>query len=173
MMFTAPLCSKRGITSQNVLEQSAETFQQIRVKFSTSALKKKPTTAADALLPLSLSLSLLPPGEYEFVEVVVAPRQDVPLRDVRLDAHRVALTLNVHLDTVQQVFDGGDGFPGSEGHHRLLIRLQAVDGVVIETQILLRSQYADHDGGVAGGDGLCSGDTDQHLEVKSTSMLIN
>lgn len=105
-----------------------------------------------------------PPGEYEFVEVVVAPGQEALLHDVRLDAHPVALTLDVRLHAVQQVFNGRDGLPGSERHHRLLVRLQAADGVVIETQILLRPQHADHDGGVAGGDGLGSGDTDQHLE---------
>lgn len=105
-----------------------------------------------------------PPGEYEIVEVVVAPGQEALLHDVRLDAHPVALTLDVRLHAVQQVFNGRDGLPGSKRHHRLLVRLQAVDGVVIETQILLRPQHADHDGGAAGGDGLSSGDANQHLE---------
>lgn len=108
-----------------------------------------------------------PPGECEFVEVVVAPGQEALLHHVRLDAHPVALTLDVHLYTVQQVFNRRDGLPGSERHHGLLVRLQAVDGVVIETQILLGPQDADHDGGVAGGDGLGSGDTNQHLEGKT------
>ncbi|TNN47999.1 hypothetical protein EYF80_041822 [Liparis tanakae] len=45
-------------------------------------------------------------------------------------------------------------------HHH---QLKAADGVIIETQVLLGPQHADHDGGVAGGDGLGSGDTNQHL----------
>lgn len=107
-----------------------------------------------------------PPGEYDFVEVVVAPGQEALLHDVRLDAHSVTLSLDIHLYTVQQVFDGWDGLPGSERHHRLLICLEAVDGILKETQIVLRPQHADHDGGLAGGDGLSSGDTNQHLEGK-------
>lgn len=105
-----------------------------------------------------------PPGEDELVEEVVAPGQEAPLCEVRLDAHSVAPTLQVHLHTVQQVFDRRHGLPRPERHHGLLVLLQAVDGVVIETQILLRVQHADQDGGVASGDGLGSGDTNQHLE---------
>lgn len=100
------------------------------------------------------------------MEEVVAPGQEAPLQDVRPDAQPVALTLDVHFHAVQQVFDGQHGLPGTERHHRLLIRLQAVDGVVVEAQILLRAQHADYDGGVAGGDGLGSGDTNQNLEEK-------
>lgn len=153
MMSTDPLCSKvkmflKRYYFTKCFRNNLQNFKE-GVKSSTSLL------------------SVLPPGEYEFVEVVVTPGQDAPLHDVRLHAHRVAPTLNVRPDTVQQVSDGGDGLPGSERHHRFLVRLQVVDGVVIETQVLLRSQYADHDGGVAGGDGFCSGDADQHLEVKS------
>lgn len=89
---------------------------------STSALYKNRKAAVSS-----------PPGEYEFVKVVVAPGQEAFLHDVRLDAHCVALTLNVHFYTVQQVFNRRDGLPGSECYHRFLIRLQAVDGVVVET----------------------------------------
>ena len=107
-----------------------------------------------------------PPGEDEFVEVVVSLGQEALLHEVRRDAHLVALTPDVHLDTVQQVINGESRIPGPEGHHRLLGRLQAVDGVFRETQVLLRPQHADHDGGVACGDGLGSGDSYQHLEDK-------
>lgn len=42
-----------------------------------------------------------PPRERDFVEAVVAPGQEALLHGVRLDAHRVALLLNVRSDTVQ------------------------------------------------------------------------
>ena len=123
---------------------------------STSALSKNRKAAISS-----------PPGEREFVEIVVVPGQEALLRDVWLDAHLIALTLDVHLHTVQQVFDGGCGFPGPKRHHGLLVRLQAVDGAVVETPVLLRPQHTDHDGGVPAGGGLGPGDTDQHLGGKA------
>lgn len=104
-----------------------------------------------------------PPGEGEFVEEVVALGQEAPLGDVRLHAHPVAPTLDVHLHAVQQVFDRRRGLPRTERHHRLLVRLQAVDGVVVATQVLFGPQHRDQDGGAACGDGLGSGDTNQNL----------
>lgn len=108
-----------------------------------------------------------PPGECELMKVVpVAPGQEALLHGVRLDAHPVALALDVHLYTVQQIFDQRGGLPRPERHHRLLSRVRAVNGIIIEAQILLRPQHADDDVGVACGDGLGPGDTNQNLEDK-------
>lgn len=112
-----------------------------------------------------------PPGECELIKVVVAPGQEALLHGVRLDAHPVALALDVHLYTVQQIFDQRGGLPRPERHHRLLICLQAVNGIIIEAQILLRPQHADDDGGVACGDGLGPGDTNQNLEGKFKTII--
>lgn len=105
-----------------------------------------------------------PPRENDFVEKVVAPRQEAFLYGVRSDAQCVALLLYVHLYAVQQVFDWRTGLPGPKGHHRLLICFQAADGVLVDTKILLCSQHTDHDGRLACSHGLSSGNTDQDLE---------
>lgn len=105
------------------------------------------------------------------MEDVVAAGQEALLHHVRLDAHLVALTLDVHLHAVQQVVSGQRCLPGSESHHRLLVRLQAADSAVIESQVLLRPQHADYDGGVTGGDGLGSGDANQHLRRREVRVL--
>lgn len=107
-----------------------------------------------------------PPGEYDFVEVVITPGKEALFHDVWLDAHCVALPLNIPLYTVQQVFDRWNCLPRSESHHRLLIGLQAVDGIFIKTQIILCTKHTDHDGGLAGSDSLSSGNTNQDLEIK-------
>lgn len=82
---------------------------------------------------------------------------------MRLDANVVAATRDVHLHAVQQVSDGRIGLPRPERHRRLRAGLQAVYGVVIETQVVLRPHDADEDGGAARGHGLRSGNTDQNL----------
>lgn len=104
------------------------------------------------------------------MEEAVALGHEAPLRKVGLDAHFVAATLDVHLHTVEEVTDGRCGLPRPERHSTLLTRLQAAYGVVVETQVFLRPQDADKDGGVAPGHGLRSGNTDQDLKQGGTCM---
>lgn len=114
-----------------------------------------------------------PPREYNFVEVVVTSGKEAFLHDVRLNAHYVALSLNIHLYTVQQVFDGWGSLPGSKCYHRLLICLKAVNGILKNTQILFCLQHTDHDGRLASSNGLSSSDTNQHLKLWTTTVFIN
>lgn len=90
----------------NCLNPVTQTFTEL----VTEMFKLKTDTCPTSKLPS-------PPGEREFVEEVVAPRQETLLHDVPLDGHPVALILDVHLDTVQQVLDGRSRPPGTKSYH--------------------------------------------------------